>query len=300
MLINRVPEVLHMIRSRPNRLALPLTVALGALALALATWAAGPSADGAGASHSAKANVAETRAVRASRAIGMDVRGRQGETIGQVRDLLVNTRTGLVRYVVLSRGRETANGERVAPVPVSRLTLGPARQSLVYDGMPERLEKVTVPQSDWNDLILRDPDRLAQLDSAWGLQRRTAARLVRPASTLLGQPVSNPAGTRVGEIEDLVLHINQSRASYAVLRLDRNASGDEKRIAVPLRALTSGASQAALSLNINPARLQALKGFSREAYQNPNDPAFVVQASGHLGAFSSGPASDTPAGERRQ
>lgn len=287
-------------RTKPNRLALPLAIALGALALVVSTWAAGPSAEGVGPSHSARASVAEARALRASRAVGMDVRGRQGETVGRVRDLLVNTQTGLVRYVVISRGRDSADGERVAPVPVSRLTLGPARQSLVYDGKPETLEKVAVQQSDWRERLLRDPEHVAQLDKKWGLPRRTATHLLRQASTLLGQPVTDAAGARLGEIEDLVLHINQARASYAVLRLDKHASGDEKRIAVPLRALGSGTGQAALSLNMDTARLQALKGFSREAYQDPNDPAFVAQATRHLGTFSSGPAAGTREGERGQ
>lgn len=289
-----------MTQPKPNRLALALAVALGALALAGSTWAAGPSAEGVGASHSAKASVAEPRAVRASRAIGMDVRDRRGEAVGRVRDLLVNTKTGLVRYVVLSRGRDTADGERVAPVPVNRLTLGPSRQTLVYDGKPEPLEKVAVQQSDWRERLLRDPDRVAQLDKTWGLPRRTAAHLLREASTLLGQPVTDAAGARIGEVEDLVLHINQTRASYVVLRLDKNASGDEKRIAVPLRALGSGTGRPALSLNMEPAKLQALKGFSREAYQDPNDPAFVAQATRHLGTFSSGPAAGARERERGQ
>lgn len=288
-----------MSRSRPIRAPLPFTVGIGALTLALATWAAGPSGESVGASHSAKANVAQARAVRASRAIGMDVQGRQGEAVGQVHDLLVNTQTGLVRYVVLSRGRDAAHGERVAPVPVTRLTLGPARQTLVYDGKPETLEKVAVQQADWSERVLRDPDRLTQLDTTWGLQRRTAARLVRPVGTLLGQPVTNTAGAPVGQIEDLVLHINQARGSYAILKLDKNGSGDEKRIAVPLRALVSGTSQPALSLNMDAAKLQALEGFSREAYQNPNDPAFVAKSARHLGAFSSAPTAGAPRDERK-
>lgn len=287
-----------MFGAKANRIA--LTVALGALALAPRIWAAGPSGEAVGASHSAKANVAESRAVRASRAIGMDVRGRHGEAVGQVRDLLVNTQTGLVRYVVLSRGRDTVGGERVAPVPVTRLRLGPARQSLVYEGTLERLEKATVQQPDWSERNLQDPDRLSQVDKTWGLQQRTVARLVRPVSPLLGQAVMNPAGAPIGEIEDLVLHINQAKGSYAVLKLARNASGDDKRIAVPLRALSSGAGPQALTLRMDAARLLALKGFSREAYQNPNDPAFLAEATRHLGAFSSGPAAGTPENESRQ
>lgn len=289
-----------MFRSKPNRMGLALATSLGALALALNTWAAAPPGEGTGASHSARATVTEARAVRASRAIGMEVRGRQAEPVGQVRDLLVNMQTGLVRYVVLSRRPDTANATALAPVPVTRLTLGPARQSLVYDGKTEALDKVAIKQADWSERVLRDPDRLNQLDKAWGLQRRTAARLVRPASTLLGQAVTDAAGAPVGEVEDLVLHINQARASYAILRLDKNASGDEKRIAVPLRSLATSTSRPALSLNIDKARLQPLEGFSRDAYQNPNDPAFVLQATRHLGAFGSAPAAAAPGGERQR
>ncbi|MBL0421510.1 PRC-barrel domain-containing protein [Ramlibacter sp. AW1] len=287
-----------MFRSKPIHPPLAAAIAVAALA-AGPSWAAAPSGEGVTASHSATARVAESRALRASRAIGMEVRGRQGEVIGPVRDVLVNNQTGVVRYLVIALGRGTAPGERVALVPASRLALGPARQSLVYEGRPQTLEKVAVPQADWKT-ILGDADRLAQLDKSWSLQRRTAARFMRPVSTLMGQRVTGAAGAPLGEIEDLVLNINQARPSYAVIKLDQQASGDGNRVAVPLRALQAPAGQPALALDTGRTRLDALKGFSREAYQDPNNPSFMAQASRHLGAFGSSPTGSPPAGGKPQ
>lgn len=237
----------------------------------------------------ASANVSQFRPMRISRVIGMPVHNPQGAAIGKVHDLMVNTTNGRVRYVVVAFDPAVLAGDRLVPVPVSQFRR-PQRDALSYNPKPDRLEKVAIRKADWNDAWLSDPQRLAQLDRAWGLSQRTAAVKVRRGSTLPGQQVRSPAGEVVGEIEDVVVHMNQQKANYAIVHAAPAWAGQDKHLAVPMTLLRAGAAGGAPVLAVDKAKVQAMKGLAYEQQQNPTERAFVADINRHLAAFSTAPA----------
>lgn len=256
--------------------------------------APGPGPD-TSAARSPSANVSEFRALRMGRLIGLDVRTPKGEPVGKVHDLIVDASNARVRYVVMAFEPGVLPGERLAPVPVGQFGMGPQRNSLVYKPRPATLEKVALEKAQWSDAWLREPARLAQLDRAWGLDQRTGKRPVRRGSTLLGQPVVGPDGAGIGRIEEVVVHLNQQKVNYAILRVDAAQAGQDKRLAVPMALFKRPADGgAAFVLDVRKDKLQALPGLGMAQQQNPNERAFVADINRHLAAFGTPGAPPPP------
>jgi sporulation protein YlmC with PRC-barrel domain len=58
-----------------------------------------------------------------------------------------------------------------------------------------------------------------------------------PLRELVGAPLENRHGTRIGQIEDVVVDPATQRLDYAVVRFDADWLGTSKHVAVPARAL---------------------------------------------------------------
>jgi hypothetical protein len=93
---------------------------------------------------------------------------------------------------------------------------------------------------------------------------------INKASALIGMEVRNQSDEKLGKIEDIVLDLNSGRISYAVL----NAGGPfrSKLVAVPVNAFTPGADQKHLLLNADKAKLEAAKGFDKNAWPSVSNP----------------------------
>lgn len=58
---------------------------------------------------------------------------------------------------------------------------------------------------------------------------------------LVGAPLENRHGTRIGQIDDVVVDLATRRLDYAVVRFDADWLGTSKHVAVPARALVDAA-----------------------------------------------------------
>jgi sporulation protein YlmC with PRC-barrel domain len=229
--------------------ALLLVPALG-FALALPAAAAGSSAD------KATGNVVTTRVsaftvvtsnagaqqqyeVRASKLIGMEVRNAQGEDLGEVKDVIIDTRNERARYAVLSFGGLAGIGNKLFAVPVSQLR--PAENKLVFDVDRKKLESLPGYEPnrspDWND----PGDRYrAQLDRRFGEAGAQAGAPLRQASRIMDAEVNDRNGREIGDVEDIVVHMPSGRVHYVVVEFDRAWNPNDKLVALPLRALDGG------------------------------------------------------------
>ncbi|WP_167784766.1 PRC-barrel domain-containing protein [Ramlibacter rhizophilus] len=238
----------------------------------------------AGASHSAKASVAQFRAVRMSRLIGMPVQSPKGEAVGTVRDLIVNANNARVRYLVLEPAPGLLGADRLVPVPMTEFKLDPQQPRLSYSPNRDRLQGVALAKAEWSDAWLQDAKRLAALDRAWGLGRPLgSAPKLRRGSSLIGQPVQSAKGEPIGKIHDLVVHLNQQRANYAVVRFDAQWAGEDKRLAVPMNRFKSGEG---FVVDLNQDRVKATQGISHAQDQNPNERSFVAEIDRQLATFA--------------
>jgi sporulation protein YlmC with PRC-barrel domain len=92
--------------------------------------------------------------VRASATLGEEVLEPNGTTVGAIDDLVFETATGRVFYVVLSMGGFLGLGDRLHAIPFAALRRSPtAREPYVLDASKEHLEKSHGFDRDhWPDL----------------------------------------------------------------------------------------------------------------------------------------------------
>jgi sporulation protein YlmC with PRC-barrel domain len=224
------------------------------------------------------------RAARASEVIGMSVRNEKGDNIGQIDDLIVNMKTGDVRYAMLRFDPGILSGEKLFAVPTTELRMATDRDDLVYKMSRERLERAAVERKDWTDTWLDDPDRLARLDKNWGVKPPSSGELAHRASDLIGKDVESRAGDRIGKVEELVIDMAKQKVHYAVLEFDPTWAAPEKNFAFPLRAfkLTPSQGDDELVLDVDRAKVQSMKSFTDDRYANLNDTAWVLDVDRYL------------------
>lgn len=216
--------------------------------------------------------------VRASELLDEDVENARGETLGEVRDVIFNIADQNVRYVVLESGGFAGIGEELRALPVQAF----ARRGgeLVLNVSQEQLENL--PRftrdnwPDWNNARYRQ-----QLDAYFGLaaQDRPAdgqeAAHMRRVSTLLDRDVSDRTGREVGEIEDLVIDLDQGSVAYAVLEFDTDWNVDDRLLPLPLTAIAFPADQGQdLVVDTEFAQTGIARGFDEDRWPDLNEQSF--------------------------
>lgn len=79
-----------------------------------------------------------TDANKASKIIGMEVKNRENERVGRVKDIVIDVPSGKVAYAVLSTGF-LGSGKLIA-VPLDALTLQPGAKNFVIDAPKDRID----------------------------------------------------------------------------------------------------------------------------------------------------------------
>jgi sporulation protein YlmC with PRC-barrel domain len=99
--------------------------------------------------------------------IGNDVYNQAGDTLGDIKEIMLDMRNGRVAYAVLSFGGFLSVGEKLFAVPWSALTLDTATKSFKLNVSKERLE--TAPGFDkdqWPNMA--DPTWAQSIHSYYG------------------------------------------------------------------------------------------------------------------------------------
>lgn len=214
------------------------------------------------------------RPMRASQLIGMQVRARQGRDVGRIEDLVVDMRSGRLRYVMLSFDPGVLDAEQLVPIPTSRLEMNPGSNGMVYQATLDELQRTAAARSEWDDTLFADPNQLTRIDRAWGAARtQPQGDSLRLASKLLGQEVNDRARQSAGKVDALVVDMARRQVHYAVVALEPSWLGVEKRVVLPLRSLQAKQGQRELVLHADKARLQQMQGFSQDRYAQLDNPA---------------------------
>jgi sporulation protein YlmC with PRC-barrel domain len=184
------------------------------------------------------ATTAAAHGMRASQLIGTDVTNAQGENLGEIEDLVINTATGKVDYAVLQFGGFLGMGDKLFAYPLERFK--PAsnqRGKLSLDVDKEKLKgSPGFDSKAWPDL--NRSDYRAQVDRHYGYQSGTKPRFVR-ASDMLKGDVKDGQRKDIGDIEDIVVDVSTGKVQFVVVEFDRAWNPIDKLVAMPLRTLTS-------------------------------------------------------------
>lgn len=243
------------------------------------------SADSYDARPSASASADAYRPVRADDVIGMKVRNSRGERLGEIGDLVVNMSTGDVRYAILRFDPGIFSAERLFAVPTDELKLSADGRHVLYQMNREQLERTSINPSDWNSRFFNDPERTARLDRASGIVQPSDGSKARRASDLIGQNVQNRAGENVGEIQDLVVNMQNQKVHYAVLQFDPGWTTTEKQVVVPLRSFEVAQGRDNLVLNVDQSMARSMQDVSNNS-ANISNPVWVFDVNRYLVTFA--------------
>ncbi len=113
--------------------------------------------------------------MRASQITGMAVHNPQGKTLGSVDDIVIDPRSGRVRYAALSYGGFLGFGDTLVAVPWEAFTVQkvPDRDeyNLVLNATEEQIKDATgFDRANWPNFA--DPELAKQLDAHYGIERR--------------------------------------------------------------------------------------------------------------------------------
>jgi sporulation protein YlmC with PRC-barrel domain len=89
---------------------------------------------------------------RASKVIGMDVKNPQGVTLGEIKDIAIDERTGLVAYAVLDPSRTVDAGDKFFAIPWKALTFSTTGDNLVLNVDKNKLKNAPgFSKNNWPD-----------------------------------------------------------------------------------------------------------------------------------------------------
>jgi sporulation protein YlmC with PRC-barrel domain len=94
---------------------------------------------------------------RASKIIGADVNNKANEDVGDIKDLVVNTRTGHVSYAVLAYGGVLGMGDKLFAVPMDSLATKADDDKFVLDVTKDQLKNAPgFDKNNWPDFASAD------------------------------------------------------------------------------------------------------------------------------------------------
>jgi len=243
--------------------------------------------------------ITEAHAMRASKIIGADVENANGDEIGEIKDMMVDTRNERVRYVVLSHGGVLGIGDKLFAYPMSMVeTKGTDRDKLVMNVNKEKLDKAPgFDKKSWPDFA-SNSKYSGEVDKYYGASSRhdgeQAGTLVR-ASDLIGKNFDDSKGKDAGEIKDLIVNSNSGDVEYAIVDFDDSwaKQTDGKLVAIPLSNITvSGDKHDKLVIQTTADRIVMSHSFASNHWPDFSDPAWAQQR-------STAPSSQSSAGSPR-
>lgn len=103
--------------------------------------------------------------------LGEHVHNRRGEHLGEIKEIMLDMRSGQIAYAVMSHGGVFSLGEKLYAVPWPALTLDTVKKRFVLDIERDRLE--TAPGFDpehWPNMA--NPAWASQIDRYYGVTQR--------------------------------------------------------------------------------------------------------------------------------
>lgn len=115
--------------------------------------------------------------------------------------------------------------------------------------------------------------------------RPAAAALARDArvSQLIGKDVRNPQGEKLGDIQDLIVDVNNEVIHYAILSFGGFLGVGDKLFAYPLGVFRHASDRDELVLDVDKERLRRAPGFARNRWPDWATPDYAKSVERHFG-----------------
>lgn len=244
----------------------------------------------------------EEAALRATELLGYPAENPQGETLGEIEDVMLGLESEQISYVVLSFGGFLDLGDKLVAVPIDLVRLDTEQGRLILDVSEEQLTNAPAFDSDaWPNASYSDWDLEEQEYWSGQTEMEPDEPAIR-ATEFLDFQVVNARLETLGEIEDLMIGLDSGRVNYAVLSFGGFLDIGDKLFAVPLSAFALNPQRAALIFDVDRETLENAPGFEPDNWPDTANQRWDVDSSDYWqtpGRFTpSGPnaiVSGTPA-----
>jgi sporulation protein YlmC with PRC-barrel domain len=237
-----------------------------------------------------QASQANMQAVRTSNLEGMTVKNQQGETVGEIEDVVIAVQDGHIAYVVLDFGGWFDLGGKHVAAPWSAFKVNPDARNVTLNVDKEKLrqapsfERTYVPESVERAWLV-DVYNFYGVPPHPSLQVITGERFtVAQADTLMGMDVENAQGQDLGEIEDLAINSKDGRIAYAALAYGGWLGLGENLAAVPWEALKLNMAEREFTLNLDKDKLQNAPRFAKNQWPQTLDRRWLSDMYAYYGA----------------
>ncbi len=102
-----------------------------------------------------------------------------------------------------------------------------------------------------------------------------AVPLFLSASTLIGDPVMNSSGEKVGDLKEIMLDVSSGRIAYGVMSFGGFLGIGQKLFALPWAAVTVNTDDHAVVVDVTKEQLENAPGFDPENWPLPHDTGWV-------------------------
>ena len=231
-----------------------------------------------------QAQVAVAHVFRTGDIIGLPVKNKAHETLGKVDDLVVDMKTGEVRYAALSFGGVAGIGSKLFAVPWGKMTFmfGEPNKAdsrhFMFDATKDQLERAPgFDSSHWPNV--GDPQWSASIDKHYNVERKdtggatVAYETVFRASKIKGMDVRNDANENLGSVDELVIDVTKGQVKYVALSYGSWFTGCNKLFAVPLSSLTLNHAndKTFFLIHVSQEALKNAPGFDKNNWPNTAD-----------------------------
>jgi sporulation protein YlmC with PRC-barrel domain len=107
---------------------------------------------------------------------------------------------------------------------------------------------------------------------------------VLSAGTLTGDKVVDPAGEKLGKLEELMIDVNRGTIAYAVLSVGGLMGLGNKLFAIPWSSFRVDSGEKQLVLNVDKELLKSAPGFDPDHWPDFADQAWGATVYKHYGA----------------
>lgn len=288
-----------------SRVAAALTPVLAGMTLAFNVQAANEtqSTTTLGAQHGQSAQAQQQmQDVRATKLIGTVVDGNDGKRLGDIEDLVIDLNSQRVQYVVLGHGGVAGIGEKLFAYPVSALQPG-EEDRLRLNVSKEKLKDAPgFDRQHWPKW--GKDDYQARVDKYYGEAKPVKTdedpRYVR-ASDFIGKDIKDQGDQDVGEIEDVIVNMQDGNVHYVLVEFDdwhKNNAG--RLFAVAPNALSvDPKDKDDLKLNADRQSLASAPAVETKRLRDARDQSWVADLKRDLGSGEpmSGATGATPSSE---
>lgn len=103
------------------------------------------------------------------------------------------------------------------------------------------------------------------------------------ATLVFGAKISNQEGTKVGQIQDLIVDLKSGQVIYAIISLDDEMGIDDKYFPIPVKALKENPEREEIVLDIEESQLETAPSYTKQEWPREYDEEFINSVYSHYG-----------------